>query len=98
MIFARVVSMANKQRLAGLIWSVILVIAVQVMPNAAIAHSGHQHTAASQHGATSQDVLPASIAVHDQVADVVARPAGQLAASDERDPAPRPSTGCVGGC
>ena len=92
--------MANRHRLAGLIWSAILVIAVQVIPNAAIAHSGHEHMAASQQGATSQDILPAQrTAAHDQVAVVKpTSPASQLSASDERNHASRPSTGCVGGC
>lgn len=94
-------TMANKHRLAGLIWATILVIAVQFVPNAAMAHSGHQHMAASEPGATSQTIVPVQgIAARDAVADVAKpkAPASQLAASDKRDHASRPSTGCVGGC
>ncbi len=94
-------TMANKHRLAGLMWAAILVIAVQFAPNAAMAHSGHRHIAASQDGATTHRTVPTQgIAAHDAVADV-AKPkahASQLTEPDERDRASRPSTGCVGGC
>jgi hypothetical protein len=50
-----IVPMANRHRVAGLIWAAILVIAVQFVTNAAVAHAGHHHH--DQHAAHQQGSL-----------------------------------------
>ena len=86
--------MALRHKIIGLFWSAVLVIAVQLVPSIASAHSGHEHHAAA--GATHAATLA-------QQAHQAAERATSEAALTEPGQQDRgtstPSGGaCTGGC
>src|SRR5262249_19259692 len=84
--------MVLKRKVAGLILAAILVVAVQLVPNLAFAHAGHEHHAPAMTAPTSSVQPPADHATHS-----IAAPAEMKAAPDLAS-ATAPSGACVGGC
>jgi hypothetical protein len=85
--------MMLKQRIVGLIWAAILVVAVQFVPNLAYAHGGHAHQSfdvAITSDATASGPLSGQQSLHE--AEVLAVVVYQDHTSDA------PVSGCVGGC
>ena len=100
-----IVSMANRYRLAGLIWAAILAAALQFAPTAARAHAGHyhHHAAVQQHDAASHTsgdeqrpvaVLPGT--QEEKSATPIKQP--EFAAASTRQQADHDQVNCVGGC
>ena len=88
-------AMVLKQRIAGLIWAAIFMVAVQLVPNLAYAHVGHAHQSA--------DVAVTSPAA---TTDSGTSSAGQqslheaemFSVVDQNQTNDSPASGCVGGC
>ena len=84
--------MMLRQKVAGLIWAAILVVAVQLVPSLAFAHAGHEHHAPDVTAPASSVQSPT-----DHATDAIAAPAEMKAAPDLGS-ATAPSGACVGGC
>src|SRR4051794_17819388 len=86
--------MALRHRIIGLIWAAILVIAVQLVPSIASAHSGHEHHAAATAVATHAGT------VKQQAHQATGRAMSKVAEPrQENRETSTPSGGaCTGGC
>lgn len=88
--------MAARQRLAGLIWAAILVVAAQLVPTNALAHAGHaHHHAAAAPTATTSDRQPVQVEETERT-----RPRSEVVATAEQAPPADacPTSGCTGSC
>lgn len=86
--------MALRQRIIGLIWAAVLVIAVQFVPSIASAHSGHEHHA----GAGAPHAATVKQQAH-QTAERTTREAALTKPGQQDRKASTPSGGaCTDGC
>jgi hypothetical protein len=93
------------KRFAGLIWAAIVVVALQFVPTAARAHSGHDHHPSRQHVSQQHQAQPSSAATKQAVGvhqgdDAIdaARPAVEWKAPPSVEGVVPASAACVGGC
>jgi hypothetical protein len=85
--------MVLRHRLAGLIWAALLVLAIQLVPNAAFAHAGHDHSGVAPTSSSS--------IAHPQTSDAAQQPATELeltAVDEQGEQGSTSSSGCIGGC
>src|SRR5262245_2100391 len=87
--------MALKQKLAGLIFAAIVVVALQLVPNLAYAHAGHDH-----HGPAVTVPVPAASVqpTANETRSAASARAELKAAASHHQPASAPAGTCVGGC
>lgn len=97
------VPMANRHRVLGLIWVAILVVTIQFVTNAAIAHVGHHHDrhAALQQSSVTERATAAQRIFDNQLTEQTAKSntieTVLIAASHRAEPAGA-SANCIGGC
>ena len=84
--------MALKRIVAGLIWAAVLLIAVQIVPGSAFAHSGHAHHAGpmADHAGHPHAKASEPTAIEQTIVEAIP-------AADAVPQAVAPA-GCVGGC
>ena len=88
--------MALKRQLAGLIWAAVLVIAVQLVASAALAHAGHSHAPAVVATPSSAETAPQQASVDE--AEHASASAEISEAQRRIDPGVAPSGACNGSC
>ena len=89
-----IVPMALRPRIIGLVWSAVLVIAVQLVPSIASAHSGHEHHAAV--GATHAATLAQQ--AHQDAERATSQAALTEPGQQDRETSTPSGGACTGGC